>query len=302
MMKYLETILVLAAVLTVQAARTDELGSVTGMGAPAQAENPKDGKSTAPAPTITTAPQQQKITANLLIDTSGTLAKQNVNSSGEGLSFSGTYRFDLGIPLSRVLTASARAAYSEEYSYALPDNTLGDYSDTRLGLSAALGEIRKDLKLTLGSQLFLPTSKDSNRAGLKSAASIFTSFEQTFGKVTIGLTPRYTQFFHDLVVQPDGNINLEKSVALLLEIGYAFTPKFGTTISAQPTHGWTYYGTPRDKYFLNYDVGYEVNKNVVLNLGIYNRSDALKSNGLEYNYTAFDESQFMGYFDVTLSI
>lgn len=246
--------------------------------------------------------ESRKTTLTLLLDTSATLARQAANSAGEEMSYSGFYRVDLGVPLSRALTANLRTGYSQEYSYALPDNSSGALTDSRLGLAYGLGEIRKDLSLTLSSSLTLPTSKESGRAGLKSAVNVGAMATQKIGKFTFQLAPAWTEFFHDVITQMDGKQNLSRSMSLLALVGYDIIPELNINVSLQPIHSWTYYGTPRDSYFLAYDLTYTANSHAAFSVGIYNKASALKSNGLDYNYAIYDQSQFMGYFDVTLTL
>lgn len=250
----------------------------------------------------TTTPSKPILSGSLTIDTSGTLSKQSANSSGEDFSFSGLYRVDLGASLSEALTASLRAGYSQEYSYVLPDGSSGDLTDSRLGLTAALGEIRKDLKLSVGSSLTLPTSNASRNAGLYTAVGLNAKFVQSLNKFTFILGPSFTNYFHAYEVQNDGRLNPERALSILASISYAISEKLETSVTFQPTRSFTYQRTTRDKYLINYDLSYAVNKNLSLALGIYNDASALKSNGLEYNYALYDQSQFMGYFDIVLSL
>ncbi|MBK9294418.1 MAG: hypothetical protein IPM57_08225 [Oligoflexia bacterium] len=250
----------------------------------------------------TPEPSKKIFTGSLLIETSGTLSQQSASSSGEDYSFSGLYRVDLGASLSDVFTASLRAGYSQEYSYVLPDGSSGDLTDSRLGLTAALGEIRKDLKLSVSSSLTLPASRISQRAGLYSVLALNAKLIQTLNKFTFILSPGVSNSFHSVEVQNDGRLNNEHSINVLLSVAYSLRENLEFSVSFQPTRSWTYRGTTRDKYFINYEVGYTPLKNLSLALGIYNDASALKSNGIDYNYALFDQQQFMGYFDITLSL
>lgn len=242
------------------------------------------------------------ITANLLIDTATTLSEHSVNSAGEGLSFNGFYRFDLGVLLSKTLTANMRLGYSQEYSYALPDQSTGDLADLRLGLTQSLGEIRKDLTIELSPRLYLPTSKESRRAGLQSAAGLAVIATQKWGAFTLQLAPRFVQYFHDVTVQWNGTPNTESTLACLIDLTYSLSDKWSLDVSFDPSHSWTYFGTTRDTYILAYEIDYDISDNMALGIGINNKASALKSNGLDYNYALWDQAQFMGYFDVNLKL
>lgn len=244
----------------------------------------------------------RKITAQLLIDTSTTLAPGASQSAGEGLSQSGFYRLDLGVPLPAALTVSLRGGYSQEYSYVTDSGSPGGFADTGLTLMKAWGEIRKGLTLSSGLSLTLPTSIDSGKAGLKTAVGLSIPLEEKVGRFTFDLIPKYTEFFNDITVQANGVPVKNRVLSIATQVAYSITEKFGTDVLFWPSRSWTYGGVPSDKYYIAYEVTYDFSKHFGAAAGLLNNENALKSNGLDSNYAVFDQGMTTAYFDLTMTL
>jgi hypothetical protein len=268
---------------------------------PTNNNNENTVKIQAPAP-----PAKKKIfSAVILVDTSTTLAPGSAGSasSGEDYAQSGTYRVDLGAKLPWDLSASARISYSQEYSYVRDDGRAGDFDDSILGLSRKIAEPAKDFTISTALSLVLPTSRETQLSGLKSAAGIGIPLAYKWKKFDIGITPKFSQNFHDVEVQPNGKLNTAYSFSILNVLAYNFTDKLNASIIYAPSHGYTYQGTTRDKYSLVYEVAYGWTDKFSTAVGLANvNASALYRTGLDSNYTLYDGAQTIGYFDLILSL
>jgi hypothetical protein len=250
----------------------------------------------------TQSSEARKFSANLLIDTSSTLLPGASGSAGEGLSQSGFYRLDLSGPLPGLLAVSLRGGYSQQYSYVNDDGSSGGFSDTRLGLSRAWGEITKDLKLSTALYLSLPTSKASRLAGMKSGLGFGLPLELKSGRFVFDLEPRYWDYFYELTVQNNGVPNTSRSITAVMQVAYNFTEKFSADILYQPIHGWTYGDVPTDSYYTAYELGYEFNKYASISAGLLTAQNVLRDNGVEKTSAIFDQGVTTGYLDLVFSL
>lgn len=245
---------------------------------------------------------KRKFSASLLIDTSTTLAPGAAQAAGENYSQSGFYRLDLSAPLPEALTVSMRAGYSKEYTYVTANGSQGGFADTKLSLLKAWGEIRKGLSLSTGLSLALPTSQDSRKVGLQSAVGFSVPIEYKIAHWSFSLEPRYSEYYHDAYVALDGTPNNSRAVSLVTTAAYMITEKFGTDLTFWPSRSWTYRGTPSTRYVASYELTYDISKNFGTALGLMTSENALKSNGLDANYTVFDANMTTGFFDVMMSL
>ncbi len=243
-----------------------------------------------------------KLSGVLTLDTSSTLAPGASSSAGEGYSQSGLYRLDAQFSLPQKWAVTTRLGYSKEYSYVLPDGSDGGFIDTGLGMTKAWGEVVKNLELSSSLNLTFPTSKDSHQAGMKSAVGLGFKSDLKIKRFDFILGPSITQLFHEYITQDNGKLNVERSVKILLEIDYLVTERLSVSTSFIPIHSWTYLGTTRDKYILDYELDYKISNTLSLAIGLLTDASALKDNGIDYNYTFYDQNQTAGYFDLAVSL
>src|SRR5205823_3261981 len=121
-------------------------------------------------------------------------------------------------------------------------------------------------------------------------------------KWDLGLSPSYTYYFYEFESQDDGTPNNAYSVALPLSISYNFTDKLSFGITLSLMRGWSYYNIPHDKFVSAYELDYQFTKMFGAAIGVMTMASALKSNGLDYNYTLYDQNQAAGYIDAIITL
>jgi hypothetical protein len=108
--------------------------------------------------------------------------------------------------------------------------------------------------------------------------------------------------FHDREIDPAGRVNVARSARILLGVNYDFDGKLYTEVDFRPKRSWSYQGVAKDSFLSAIEVGYTLQENLSLALGVSTDASAIKGNGLESNYTLYDPSQTLGYFDIIISI
>ncbi|MDZ4678461.1 MAG: hypothetical protein SGI74_13260 [Oligoflexia bacterium] len=250
-------------------------------------------------------PKPKIFSATLLLDTSTTLAPGSAGSGsgGEGYAQSGTYQLILGAKLPWDLSLSAKGSYSQEYTYVRADGRSGDFDDTIFSLSKKVLKPAKDFTISTGVSLILPTNNETQKSTLKSVLGFSVPIAYKWKKLEISTAPKFSQSFHEAEVQANGRLNTAYSFSILNTIAYSFTDKLSASIVYAPSRGFTYQGTTRDKYSLIYEVGYAWTDKFSTAVGLANvNASSLHRTGVDSNYTLYDATQTVGYFDLILTL
>ncbi len=96
--------------------------------------------------------------------------------------------------------------------------------------------------------------------------------------------------FHEFNINAAGSPNVEYRLSNSLDINVPITQRLSISTVGIYRNGLTYGGFQRNLFSVDADINYDLNDKFSLNLGVSNDGDALKSNGIDSNISAYNEN------------
>ncbi len=181
---------------------------------------------------------------------------------------------------------SVKAIIDQENSGAKNTKT----SDTKITLGMEGFELTNTIKTTHGLSGVVPTSQTSQqRDRLKGAVGLINGIGFTGRYLTLDYQLTLSRNFHEFNINAEGTPNVEFRIAHSFEIKVPITEKFYLTSQAVYRLGRTYGGIEKTSFEIHGDINYDFTKTFGMNIGTSNDGEALKSNGVDSNISAYND-------------
>jgi hypothetical protein len=192
-----------------------------------------------------------------------------------------------GLKINDNLVASVRTVLTKE--------STGDQStqssDTLISLSIRGWKLTPEIQTLHSVSGILPTSVRSRENDrLQGGVSLSNGLRYIDPLWEISYRLGYSHFIHEFNLNADGSANVQQSISNSLGLQYKVTETFYLSTLSVYRWGQTYGKKERSSYEMHGDLNYDVSSKMTLNLGTSSAGQALKSNGVDSNITAFDSN------------
>lgn len=165
-----------------------------------------------------------------------------------------------------------------------------EISNTQLGLGISGFDLNSNIRTIHSVAGVLPTSvksreQDRLRGGVSVSNGLRYQGSITMVQYLLGITENFHEFNVNALGSPNVQITLSNTLTMRIQLPNQFSLSAVGVYSS----GRTYGNKERSSFQVHGDLNYDVTDKVTLNLGTSNAGQALKSNGVDSNISAFDE-------------
>jgi hypothetical protein len=189
--------------------------------------------------------------------------------------------------ISKALSLGAKGVFTQENNG--PRNTKLSNTTLTVGIEGfQLNEQFKTVHSILG---VIPTSEESQkRDRYKGGVAIGSGISFNSDLVKLKYVLSLARNIHEYTFNAEGTSNIEYRVGHSLESILQLTDTLSLSALGIYRIGRTYGGFERTGFELHGDVNLDIAKGLTLNIGTSNDGDALKSNGVDSNISAYNEN------------
>lgn len=216
---------------------------------------------------------------------------------GDGVAYLGRLNANLGSSF----TLRVDGGYNQD----LKDSTKNDFADTVISLRSTPMNLGKTFLFSYNAGFAAPTSKVSSEvqgmyASARAGAVLAINSNRLIKGFSVVSSIVVARNFHEFETSKVGAVNNQYSSTQSLSLNYDFPRNFSISADIVHKNAISYQGILKEAYEISEELSYQVNSNFGIAVGHSNSGNALRPNGQDYSFDAYNENTSVVYASMTV--